>query len=85
MVSNGTESNGLNLFSQIREIEEQSLGHVIITSSTFHFVKIEFDSCQEDLEKLVLKQEHQQLSSIEGESRQARRQSNLFGGAHFGN
>ena len=36
-VFNGTESNGLNLLSQIRGIVENGLGHLFITSSSSHF------------------------------------------------
>ena len=36
-VFNGTESNGVNLLSQIRGIVENSLGHLFITSSSSHF------------------------------------------------
>ena len=32
-----TESNGLNLFSRLREIVEQGLGHLFIASSSSHF------------------------------------------------
>ena len=33
----GTESNGLDVFSPIRGIGEQDLGHLYINSSSFHF------------------------------------------------
>ena len=37
MAANGMESNRLNLFLQTRGIDEQGLGHLIITSSSSHF------------------------------------------------
>ena len=36
-VAKREESNGLNLYSRISKIVEQSLGHLLITSSSSHF------------------------------------------------
>ena len=36
-VANGTESNGSNLFLQIKGIVEQGLRHLFISSSSSHF------------------------------------------------
>ena len=42
-VTNGTKSNGLNLFLRIREIIEQGLGHLFCLSTSHFFNKIDFD------------------------------------------
>ena len=50
MIANGTESNELDPFSQIRGIVEQGLGHFFITSSRSHFLN------ETDFEQYLLKE-----------------------------
>ena len=42
-IANGTESNGLNLFSRIKGITEQGLGNLFITSRSFHFFQTDLE------------------------------------------
>ena len=42
-IANGTESNGLNLFSRIKGIMEQGLGNLFTTSRSFHFFQTDLE------------------------------------------
>ena len=44
MVANGTDLTNQIVFSQIRGMEDTRLGHICITSSSYHFFnKIDFE------------------------------------------
>ena len=49
MVANGKELNGLNLFSRVKGIVDQNLGHLFIASSCSHFLN------KTDLEQYLFK------------------------------